>query len=137
MEKEGEGKGGKKYSFQSNLVKYRMKRIDPFIFDITYDIINSQKTEEEMPERICRLLEQVIFNIKNVKFKDIDKLLRELGYEKRQPRKGSSHYVYRKQGENPITIPFKKPFIKATYVKMLIKQLNLEGLYEETCKKEP
>ena len=90
-----------------------------------------------MAERVCRLLEKIIFNVKNVEFKDIDNLLTELGYEKRQPRKGNSHYVYRKQRENPITIPFKKPFIKATYVKMLIKQINMEELYEETCKKQP
>ena len=81
----------------------------------------------------CKLVKTILTHRKHVSFEDMDKLLRAFGYEPKQPRKGSSHYVYRKKGVNPIVVPFKRPFLKEVYVKQVIKQLNLEEFYEENC----
>jgi len=59
------------------------------------------------------------------------KILEELfGYECRQPKGGSSHFVFRKKQSNPITVPKKRP-INVVYIKMLIRILDLEAWYEE------
>ncbi len=87
-------------------------------------------------KRICKLLENLFNNPKDVRFEDLDKLLKAFDYEVRQPRGGSSHYVYRKKGkEMLITIPYKKP-VKQYYVKQVIKLLELEDYYEENCKRK-
>lgn len=86
-------------------------------------------------KKICKLLKDILQNPKNVRFEDLDKLLKEMGYEVRQPGGGSSHYNYRKKGEPlMITIPKDQP-IKETYVKLVIKRLSLKEYYDENCKK--
>jgi len=85
-------------------------------------------------KRKCKLIKDILNNPKNVKFEDVDKLLKIFGYEVKQPRKGSSHFVYRKKGANPITVPYKRPFVKEIYIKQIIRILNLEEYYEEYCK---
>ncbi|GAB6163942.1 hypothetical protein JCM12298_31020 [Desulfothermus naphthae] len=81
----------------------------------------------------CKLIKGLLNNPKNVRFKDVDRLLKAFGYEVKQPRSGGSHFVYRKKGVNPITIPFKRPFVKEIYIKQIIKILNLEEFYEQHC----
>lgn len=39
-------------------------------------------------------IREIINNPKNVRFLEIDKLLTDLGFDKRQAGKGSSHYIY-------------------------------------------
>jgi predicted RNA binding protein YcfA (HicA-like mRNA interferase family) len=86
--------------------------------------------------RICKLLESLLNNPKDVRFEDLDKLLKAFGYEVRQPGGGSSHYVYSKKGKRMlITIPYRKP-VKQCYVKQVIKLLELEDYYEENCKRK-
>ena len=86
-------------------------------------------------KKICKLLKGILENPKNVRFEDLDKLLKEMGYEVRQPKGGSSHYTYRKESEQfIITIPRNQP-VKVAYVKLVIKRLNLEAYYDENCKK--
>ena len=86
-------------------------------------------------KKICKLLKDILQNPKNVRFEDLDNLLKEMGYEVKQRRRGSSHYNYRKEGEDLIiTIPKDQP-VKVTYVKLVIKRLNLEEYYDENCKK--
>jgi predicted RNA binding protein YcfA (HicA-like mRNA interferase family) len=84
-------------------------------------------------KRKCKLIKKILNNPKNVRFKDVDKLLKAFGYEAKQPSKGSSHFVYRKKGANPITVPYKRPFVKEIYIKQIIKILELEEYYEEHC----
>jgi len=72
-----------------------------------------------------KLIKKLIENPKNISFEELDKVLKHFGYERRQPRRGSSHYTYRKIGSNSITIPKHKP-IKKTYIKLVISELNLE-----------
>ncbi len=86
-------------------------------------------------KKICRLLKGILENPKHVRFEDIDKLLREFGFEVKQPRGGSSHHIYRKDGYKPIVIPFKRPFVREFYVKDVIKILKLEDFQDEKCRK--
>ncbi len=99
--------------------------------DIKYDIL----TIMEGNKKVCKLLRNIFKNPKVIKFEDLDRLLRAFGYEPRQPRKGSSHYTYRKKGSMPITVPYKRPYVKEIYVKQVIKLLDLEEYYERNCKK--
>jgi len=64
-------------------------------------------------------------NPKKVRFEELDKLLNRYGFERRQPRGGSSHYTYIK-GTIRITVPFRQPHIGEAYVKLVIKILEGE-----------
>jgi len=66
-------------------------------------------------KRKCKLVKAILANRKHVSFEDMDRLLKAFGYEPKQPRGGSSHFVYRKKGAMPITIPFKRPFLKEVH----------------------
>jgi predicted RNA binding protein YcfA (HicA-like mRNA interferase family) len=68
-----------------------------------------------------KLLEKIRQNPKNVRFKDIDRLLRSLGFEKRQR---GSHATYILQGQGRITIPVRKPFILPVYAREVLKMLD-------------
>ncbi|MEW5871293.1 MAG: type II toxin-antitoxin system HicA family toxin [Chloroflexota bacterium] len=66
-------------------------------------------------------------NPNSVRFEEIDKILLDLGYDKRQR---GSHAIYTRQGSPPITIPFRKLFILPVYVKQVIRiidQFNTAG----------
>ena len=47
-------------------------------------------------------LERIRNNPTNVRFEDLDRLLRSYGFESRSPR--GSHYFYKKKGCRPISI---------------------------------
>ena len=68
-----------------------------------------------------KLIEKLRRNPKNVRFKDIDKLLLSLGFEKRQ-RGSHATYILKEQGR--ITVPFRKPFILPVYVKEVLTLLD-------------
>ncbi|QYH11681.1 type II toxin-antitoxin system HicA family toxin [Campylobacter jejuni] len=59
----------------------------------------------------------------NVRFETLKILLESEGYE--CFNKGGSHYQFRKEECDLITIPFKRP-IKAIYVKMVLKAITGE-----------
>lgn len=75
--------------------------------------------------KLEKLLEKIKNNPKQVRFEELDKLLIRSGFERRQPRGGSSHYTYIK-GTARITVPFSQPHIGETYVKLVIKILEGE-----------
>ncbi|GMA52563.1 hypothetical protein GCM10025857_39200 [Alicyclobacillus contaminans] len=66
-----------------------------------------------------KLFEQIRNNPKTVHFEELDKILRRIGFERRQPRGGSSHYVYTKNGKQ-ITVPYRRPYVLEVYVKQVI-----------------
>jgi len=68
-------------------------------------------------------LEKIRNNPKNVRFEELDRLLRNYGFECRQPSGGSSHYFYI-CGHRRLTVPRKRPFIKQIYVKQALRQLE-------------
>lgn len=61
--------------------------------------------------RICSLS-------KDLRFNELAKILVSYGYIMQSPRGGSSHYIFRKPGCAPITIPRHEP-IKKVYVEMV------------------
>lgn len=64
-------------------------------------------------------------NPKAVPFKELNKVLKDFGFEMRQPRSGSSHYIYTK-GEIQIAVPFKRPYVKEIYVKRVLELIEVE-----------
>lgn len=79
-------------------------------------------------------IKKILDNQIGVDFSTLNKILIFFGYVCKQSKKGTSHYVYRKDGCNPITIPKKKP-IKKPYVDDVIKILKLEEYYEQQTEK--
>ena len=65
-----------------------------------------------------KLLEKIKSLNKDMRFSELEKVLQSYGYTVSQPKGGSSHYTFRKEGCNPITIPKHEP-IKTAYVKMV------------------
>jgi len=65
-----------------------------------------------------KLLNKITTLSKDVRFKELRKILENYGYVGRKPGSGSSHWTFRKQGKPPVTIPENEP-IKLSYVKMV------------------
>lgn len=81
-------------------------------------------------KRLVKLAEDVMRNPRNVGFEELRRLLEGFGYECRQPRGGSSHYVFRKPGSMPISVPRNRP-VNKKYVTVVIDLLNLEEWYDK------
>ncbi len=69
-----------------------------------------------------KLIQKLKNNPKNVDFKIIKKLLEDQGYS--AINTGGSHWVFRKDGVDSITIPYKRP-IKIIYIKKVIEILGV------------
>jgi len=61
---------------------------------------------------------------------ELQKILETYGYTLNSPRSGSSHYVFRKPGVPPITIPKHSP-IKKIYIELVKKVIEKEELNNE------
>ncbi|WHN15750.1 type II toxin-antitoxin system HicA family toxin [Campylobacter jejuni] len=70
-----------------------------------------------------KIIKDLKNNPNNVRFETLKILLESEGYE--CFNKGGSHYQFRKEKCDLITIPFKRP-IKAIYVKMVLKAITGE-----------
>lgn len=55
-----------------------------------------------------KLKEALLSKKSNLRFEDLASALIKIGYTQEQPRGGSSHYTFRKEGCMPITLPKKK-----------------------------
>lgn len=64
---------------------------------------------------------------KGMRFAELSKILEGYGYRMTQPRKGSSHYTFKKVGCSPITIPRHEP-IKIVYVRMVREIVEAESV---------
>jgi predicted RNA binding protein YcfA (HicA-like mRNA interferase family) len=73
-------------------------------------------------------LQRLRQNPKHVRYEEIESILLHLGFEKRQQ---GSHTTFTLPGQSPLTVPVKKPFVKPTYVKLLLEQLVEMGILEE------
>lgn len=67
----------------------------------------------------------------DIRFEEIVKVMKEYGYEIKQPKGGSSHYSFVKPGCSRIVIPRHKP-IKKVYVKMIKKVIEEEMKEDES-----
>lgn len=71
-------------------------------------------------------IKKLFQNPKTVPFKELDKVLKDDGFECRQPGSGSSHYIFTK-GNIQISVPFRRPFVKEVYVKRVLELLGEEN----------
>lgn len=72
-----------------------------------------------------KLLEKICSLSKDMRFNELRKVLESYGYEMHQPKSGSSHCTFRKEGRRPVTIPKHEP-IKKVYVEMVKEVIESE-----------
>ena len=77
-----------------------------------------------------KLLERINTLSNDLRFAELRKVLEAYGYTMNQPRRGSSHYTFRRKGCAPITIPKKEP-VKRAYVEMVRQVVESEGTNHE------
>ncbi|MCL1819876.1 MAG: toxin HicA [Oscillospiraceae bacterium] len=80
--------------------------------------------------KLDKLINEVMNLNKNLRFSELSKILAGLGYIQKQPRRGGSHYTFRKKGRDSITIPKENP-INVTYVELIRDVLIEEGFENE------
>lgn len=64
-----------------------------------------------------KLIAEILSKSPNLRFEDLYKDLIRIGYAASQPKGGSSHYIFRKDGCVSITIPKDRP-LKRVYVEL-------------------
>lgn len=104
------------------------------ICNTTYNFINTKNTlltGGEMSQW-DKLLKRILSLSKDMRFEELKKVLEAYGYEMCNPISGSSHYTFRKNHANPITIPKHEP-IKKIYVEMVKSVVEAE---DEEIKEE-
>ena len=72
-----------------------------------------------------KLLEKICSLSKDMRFNELRKVLESYGYEMHQPKEGSSHCTFRKEGCRPVTIPMHEP-VKKVYVEMVKEVIESE-----------
>ena len=77
-----------------------------------------------------KLLARICLLSKDLRFDELRKVLESLGYTMNAPKSGSSHYTFRKDGCQPITIP-KHELIKRVYFEMVKQIVESEASYED------
>ncbi len=77
-----------------------------------------------------KLLARICSLSKDLRFDELRKVLESYGYEMKAPKGGSSHYTFRKEGCQPITIPKHEP-IKKIYVEMVKQIVESEAKNDE------
>lgn len=65
-----------------------------------------------------KLLARIKTLSNDIRFEELKKILESYGYKMHSPKKGSSHFIFRKQGCVSITIPKQKP-IKKVYIELV------------------
>ncbi|MCC8106883.1 MAG: type II toxin-antitoxin system HicA family toxin [Clostridiales bacterium] len=77
-----------------------------------------------------KLLSRICSLSKDLRFDELRKVLESYGYEMKTPKGGSSHYTFRKESCQPITIPKHEP-IKKVYVEMVKQIVESEAKNDE------
>ena len=72
-----------------------------------------------------KLLEMTCSLSNDMRFNELRKVLESYGYEMHQPKGGSSHWTFRKEGCRPVTIPKHEP-VKKVYVEMVKEVIESE-----------
>lgn len=78
-----------------------------------------------------KLISRILSLDHDMRFAEIRKVMESCGYTMKAPRSGSSHYIFRKKGKMPITIPKHEP-IKKIYVEM-VRAIVEEEMDDEKC----
>ena len=79
-----------------------------------------------------KLLMRISNLSKDIRFDELRKVMESYGYKMTAPRRGSSHYTFRKPGCQPITIPRHEP-IKKVYVEMVKEIVESEAMNNENA----
>ena len=66
---------------------------------------------------------KIFRNPKTVPFEELNRVLQDFGFDVRQPKSGSSHYIFTK-GELQISVPYKRPFVREVYVKRVLELIG-------------
>jgi predicted RNA binding protein YcfA (HicA-like mRNA interferase family) len=66
-------------------------------------------------------------NPKNIRPEELEGVLLRLGFEKRQ---GSGSHVIYKLDEFRLTVPYRKPFLKPIYIRLVLEIIDELGLDE-------
>lgn len=77
-----------------------------------------------------KLISEILKLNKSLRFDELAKVLRNMGYSPKAPKGGSSHVTFRKPGKFPITTPKDEP-INKVYVE-LVRKAVLEFESEES-----
>ncbi|MDI6780703.1 MAG: type II toxin-antitoxin system HicA family toxin [bacterium] len=78
--------------------------------------------------KIEKLFEKIKNNPKNVRFDEIEQFLLDIGFEERQARRGSSHYIfYHEKLEKNVVIPkpHKDKQVKPIYIKKALMAIEI------------
>ncbi|NLJ38071.1 MAG: addiction module toxin, HicA family [Candidatus Atribacteria bacterium] len=78
-----------------------------------------------MDNHTRKLFEKIKQNPKNVSIDELITLLIRCGWKERKKSSGSSHRIFEKLHQYPISIPFKRP-VKEHYIKNVIKIIEKE-----------
>lgn len=70
-----------------------------------------------------KLLKRILSLSDDIRFNELRKILESYGYTMNQPKRGGSHYTFRKKNCAPITIPKHEP-VKKIYVEMVRKVIE-------------
>lgn len=73
--------------------------------------------------KLEKLLEKIKNNPKSVRFAELDRILTIAGFVRRQPKGGSSHYVYQRR-DKILCVPFRQPYILRVYVELAIELID-------------
>ena len=77
-----------------------------------------------------KLIDEILMLNKNLRFDDLTKALKRIGYSQNQPKGGSSHYTFRKKNCDSITLPKSKRLqMDIVYIR-LVKDAVAEYLNE-------
>lgn len=79
-----------------------------------------------------KLLMRISNLSKDIRFDELRKVMESYGYKMNAPRRGSSHYTFRKPGCQLITIPRHEP-IKKVYVEMVKEIVESEAMNNENA----
>lgn len=60
-----------------------------------------------------KLINDILKLKKDLRYEELAKALNKIGYLQSQPKGGSSHFTFRKDGKMPITLPKAVPMNKA------------------------
>jgi len=85
--------------------------------------------------KLAKLLERMRHNPGSVRWSQFETVMLALGFSRRQPGGGSSHYSFTR-GAFRFTVPRRGSKVDAVYVEQVIKGLDSTGFQEEEIEDE-
>ncbi len=73
-----------------------------------------------------KLIEKFLAEPPAIEFRDVCALLEMFGYIERKRKSGTSHHTFVIPGRNPITVPVHGDKVKRAYIRLIVRELDLE-----------